>query len=85
VSWALRNGALLLGKTDTRNDTQLIVFDQMIPGSRVFAALNADHWAVAVPVKRKHPVAGATLIDQNDFPREAMLEAVLRYLEEKLD
>lgn len=84
VSWALRNGALLLGETDIRNDTQLIIFDQIIPGSEVFAFLNADHWAVAVPVERKHPVAGKTLVDQNDFPREALLEATLRYLEEEL-
>ena len=85
VSWALRNSYLLLGESDARNDTQLIIFDQIIPGSNVFAALNADHWAVAVPVKRSHPVAGATLVDQNDYPREAFLEALLRYLEEDLD
>lgn len=85
VSWALRNSYLLLGESDARNDTQLIIFDQIIPGSVVFAALNADHWAVAVPVKRSHPVAGATLVDQNDYPREAFLEATLRYLEEELE
>lgn len=84
VSWALRNGALLLAKTDSRNDTQLIVFDQMIPGSKVFAVLNADHWAVAVPIQRTHPVVGSAVLDQNDYPREAFLEAFLRYLEEQL-
>jgi hypothetical protein len=85
VSWALRNGALLLGKTDSRNDTQLILFDQIIPGSKVFAILNADHWAVAVPIQRTHPIVGSTVLDQNDYPREAFLEAMLRYLEEQLD
>lgn len=85
VSWALRKGALLLGKTDFRNDTQLIFFDQIIDGSKVFAVLNADHWAVAVPIQRTHPVVGSTLLDQNDYPREAFLEALLRYLEEQLD
>ncbi len=84
VSWALRKSYLLLGESDSRNDTQLIVFDQIIPGSKVFALLNADHWAVAVPVARNHPVAGSTVLNHNDYPREAFLEAVLRYLEEDL-
>ncbi|WP_207796503.1 hypothetical protein [Pseudohalioglobus lutimaris] len=84
VSWALQKSYLLLGQSDSRNDTQLIVFDQIIPQSTVFALLNADHWAVAVPIARNHPVAGSTILNHNDYPREAFLEAVLRYLEEAL-
>jgi len=84
VSWSLRNSYLLLGETDVRNDTQLVVFDQMIPGSKVFGLMNADHWAVAVPIRRAHPIIGSTLIDKNDYPREAFAEALLRYLEEDL-
>jgi hypothetical protein len=84
VSWALKNSWLLLGENDIRNDTQVIVFDQMIPGSKVIALANADHWAIAVPVARSHPLFGSTLIDKNDYPREAFLEAMLRYLDEDL-
>ncbi len=85
VSWALKNSYILLGqKKDIRNDTQVIIFDQMIPGSTIMAIVNADHWAIAVPVARSHPLAGGTLVDQNDYPREALLEAMLRYLEEDL-
>ena len=62
VSWALKNSYLLLGENDIRNDTQVIVFDQMIPGSSVMAVVNGDHWAIAVPVARSHPLAGGTLI-----------------------
>jgi hypothetical protein len=60
------------------------IFDQIIPGSTLVAFLNADHWAVAVPVARQHPFVGSILVDHNDYPREAFLEALLRYIEEDL-
>jgi pimeloyl-ACP methyl ester carboxylesterase len=85
VSWALRHSYLTLAEVDSRNDTQMIFFDQLIPGSTVVAVLNADHWAVAVPVERSHHLIGSTLVNRNDYPREALLEALLRYLEEDLD
>ena len=84
VSWALRNSWLLLGETDVRNDSQLVIFDQIIPGSTVMAVVNADHWAVAVPIQRSHRFVGATFVSRNDYPREAFLEAMLRFLEEDL-
>lgn len=84
VSWILRNSYVLLGETDLRNDTQLVVFDQMIPQSKVFAVVNADHWAIAVPIQRHHPILGSTLVNRNDYPREAFMEAILRYVEEDL-
>ncbi len=84
ISWALRNSYVLLGKSDPRNDTQVITLDQAIPGSTIIASVNADHWAIAVPVSRSHPLLRETLVDHNDYPREAFMEALLRYLEESL-
>jgi hypothetical protein len=84
VSRILRNPYLLLGEDDTRNDTQVIIFDQIIPGSTLTAFVNADHWAIAVPVARSHALIGGTLVDKNDYPREALLEALLRFIEEDL-
>ncbi len=84
VSWGLQKSWLLLGNVDIRNDTQVIIFDQMIPGSTVPAVVNADHWAIAVAVARTHPLIGTTVVNHNDYPREAFLEALLRYLEEDL-
>jgi hypothetical protein len=84
ISWGLKKSWLLLGDLDIRNDTQVIIFDQMIPGSTVAAVVNADHWAIAVPVERSHPIIGSTVINRNDYPREAFLEAILRYVEEDL-
>jgi hypothetical protein len=73
-----------LAKIDARNDSQVIYDDQVIPGSTLLGFLNADHWAVVVPIARAHPVIGSTLANHNDYPREALLEAVLRFVEEDL-
>lgn len=84
VSWGLEGSYRMLAKVDKRNDTQLLIYDQMIPGSTLVAYVNADHWAVAVPVARNHPFVGNAFVDQNDYPREALLEAIVRYLDESL-
>lgn len=73
-----------LGQVDMRNDGQVIFYDQLIPGSTLLGFVNADHWAVAVPIARSHRFIGATFVDQNDYPREALIEAVLRFVEEDL-
>lgn len=84
VSWVLRNSYKALSGFNPRNDTQVLIYDQLIPESTLVAFINADHWAIAVPVSRKHGFIGSTLVNHNDYPREAMLEALLRYLEEDL-
>jgi len=70
--------------SDARNDSQLVFYDQVIPGSSILAFANADHWAMAVPVARQHRFASSTFASQNDFPREVMLESLLRFIEEDL-
>lgn len=84
VSWGLQKSYRILGGFDTRNDTQVLIYDQMIPGSTLLAYANADHWAMAVPVARSHEFVGNTFVNHNDYPREAFLEAIARYLEEAL-
>ena len=74
-----------LSQIDARNDGQLLFYDQIIPGSTLLGYLNADHFAIAVPIERSHPTIGSMFVDQNRYPREALLEAVLRYIEEDLD
>lgn len=84
VSRIVRPGYRTLSKIDRRNDSQVLYADQIVPGSTLLGFLNADHWAVVVPVARAHPVIGKTLADRNDYPREALLEAVLRFVDEAL-
>lgn len=85
ISTGLKPSWRKLGEiADARNDSQLVFYDQVIPGSSVVAFVNADHWAMAVPVARQHRLASMTYASQNDLPREVMLEALLRFIEEDL-
>jgi hypothetical protein len=84
ISSALQSSYDKLALVDPRNDGQLISYDQVIPGSGLLGYINADHWAVSVPVARAHQTIGSVFVDQNNFPREALLEALLRFVEEDL-
>jgi hypothetical protein len=46
--------------------------------------LNADHWAVALPINRVHTTIAAIAVTENAYPREALLEALLRFVEEDM-
>lgn len=85
VSRLIRKSYRKLGEIDWRNDSQVIYYDQVIPGSTLLGFLNADHWAIAIPLNRSHPIISRSMVDQNDYPREALLEAVLRFIEEDLN
>jgi hypothetical protein len=85
VSAGLRHSWKKLGRLrDARNDSQLVYYDQIIPGSTVLGFVNADHWAMAVPVARHHDLPALVYATDNDFPREVMLEAILRTVEADL-
>jgi hypothetical protein len=73
-----------LARIDGRNDSQVIFYDQVVPGSILLGYLNADHWAVAVPINRTHATVATLFVTQNAYPREALLEALLRFVEEDL-
>jgi dienelactone hydrolase len=64
--------------------SSVIFYDQLIPGSTLVGYLNADHWAVVVPIARAHGTVGSLFVTQNAYPREALIEAVLRFVEEDL-
>ena len=84
VSLILRGSRNKLAQVDARNDSQMIFYDQIVPGSTLMGYLNADHWAVALPIDRTRAAAAAIAVTQNAFPREALLEALLRFVEEDL-
>jgi hypothetical protein len=84
ISSILKKSSQKLGQVDARNDSQVIFYDQLVPGSTLLAYLNADHWAAAVPIARTHTTLGALFVTQNAYPREALIEAVLRFVEEDL-
>ncbi|NNJ96759.1 MAG: hypothetical protein HKP12_06330 [Gammaproteobacteria bacterium] len=84
ISSVLSSSYNKLSRVDARNDSQVLFYDQVIPGSALIAYVNADHWALSVPIARTHSMIGSMFVDQNDYPREALLEAVLRFVEEEL-
>jgi dienelactone hydrolase len=84
ISSILKSSYDKLARVDARNDSQMIFYDQVIPGSTLVGYINADHWALAVPIARTHSTLGSILVTQNAYPREALLEALLRFVEEDL-
>jgi len=85
ISSILSSSYKKLSRVDARNDSQVVFYDQVIPRSALIAYVNADHWALAVPVARTHATIGSMFVDQNDYPREALLEAIMRFVEEELE
>lgn len=84
ISSVLKSSYRKLARIDARNDSQVIFYDQVIPGSDLMGYINADHWALAVPIARSHAMVGSLFVTENAYPREALLEALLRFVEEDL-
>lgn len=88
ISTILWPGYQHLARLDPRNDGQVIWSDAIIPGGTLLGYANADHWALALPIVRSLPPPlqglAALLLDHNAFPREVLLEAVVRHVEEDL-
>jgi hypothetical protein len=74
----------LLSRTDPVNDSMVICSDAIIPGSVLLGYPNADHFAVAMPLDRQAWPLLAAVIDKSEYPRAALLEAAVRYVEEDL-
>jgi hypothetical protein len=59
-------------------DGQMIAWEAVLPGARYLGSVRADHWAIALPFDESaRPPKG---IDRNRFPRDALLEAIVRYV-----
>lgn len=84
ISAVLRHSYRKLSQVDARNDSQLLFYDQVIPGATLVGYVNADHWALAVPLSRNHPWVTGMFATQNAYPREALVEALMRFVEDSL-
>lgn len=85
ISAILRSGYDQLSQIDPRNDSQVIYYDAVIPQSTLLGYVKADHWAIAMPFSRTMPLVASTIINRNSFPREVLLEAVIRFIEEDIE
>ncbi|MFM0214539.1 lipase family protein [Paraburkholderia caledonica] len=84
ISTILKSSYEKLSRIDARNDSQVIFYDQVVPDSVLMGYVNADHWALAVPVARTHTTIASLFVTQNAYPREALTEAILRFVEEDI-
>ncbi len=84
ISLILRPSYDQLALVDPRNDSQVVFHDALVPGGALLGYLNADHWAVAMPFNREHPTLAGAFVTRNAFPREVLLEAIARFVEEAL-
>ncbi len=75
----LRPTGLMLAAGEQRSDGLVTPVEGMLPGSTLLGYANANHWAVAVDMEEQlafmtaHP-------DKARYPRERLLEAMLRYV-----
>jgi pimeloyl-ACP methyl ester carboxylesterase len=87
VSRALAGYYRDLALVDPRNDGQVVPEDAVLPGSVLLGYARGDHWAVAEPFSRVRGPFGwlpRQLADRNAYPRELLLEAIVRAVEETL-
>lgn len=82
LSSGLRATGHLLDDIDPRNDGNLLAQDQVIPQGTLLGLVNADHWALMTNMQASPKATVRRLADRNDFPRPALVEAALRYVEE---
>lgn len=77
ISRGLATSHGLLSRIDARNDGQLLAHDQVIPGSTLLGYVNADHWAIVTEVSEALHGIPRRIANHNDFPRGALLRAIL--------
>jgi hypothetical protein len=85
VSRVLQETWRILSAFDARQDAQLLLPDQVVPGSIFLGAARADHFAVALPFDMVEDAQIRALADRNRYPRTALLEAIVRYVIQDLE
>lgn len=75
----------ILAAIDPRNDGQLVVQDQVIPKGVLLGYARADHFAVALDLLPEANWTIRLVVERNAFPRDALIEAILRFVDERLE
>lgn len=85
MHWFLRLLYAKLAEVEPRNDSHMLIHDQVLPGADLLGYIKSDHWAVALPFNRSGGSFWKWLLRNNNaFPREVLFEAILRYVEDDL-
>jgi hypothetical protein len=79
VALALRGFFDRLSAYDRRTDGQVLLPDAILPDSTLLAVAYSDHWNFVLPFARSpRRIVQAQLASGRDFPREALLRAIVR-------
>lgn len=70
----------LLSKIDPFNDGQLLMIDQLIPGSYLLGYVNADHWSVAVSMEEKYSISNSRQLERDRIFRDVLFEAMILFV-----
>jgi hypothetical protein len=62
-------------------DSQMIAEEAIIPGARFLGVAKGDHWALAIPFFEHPNPDYRKKVNWNKFPRTALLEAIVRYVD----
>lgn len=85
MHWFLRMLYAKLAEVEPRNDSHMLIHDQVLPGAALLGYVKSDHWAVSLPFNRaKNSFWNYLLRHNNAFPREVLFEAIVRYVEADL-
>ncbi len=85
MHWFLRLLYAKLAEVEPRNDSHMLIHDQVLPGADLLGYVKSDHWAVALPFNRSSGSFWQWLLrNHNAFPREVLFEAILRFVEDDL-
>ena len=82
VSRVLRGSWRTLASVDATgcgNDSQVLADDAVLPAGDLLARVDADHWALVLPITERLPPA-RPLVNRNDFPRVTLLRALLEHV-----
>ena len=78
TSTALRPTWRRLSIYTKEQDSQVVGWEGVLPGGKYLGLARADHWAIALPFEESP--SAPKVIDRNHFPRDALLEAIVRYV-----
>ena len=78
TSSALRAAWKRLSLYAKEQDGQMVAWEAVLPGAKYLGAARADHWAIALPFEESPQPPKA--VDRNHFPRDALLEAIVRFV-----
>ena len=84
TSKSLLESWILLQSFGTAEDGQLLKQDAILPDSKFLGAALADHFAIALPFETSNQKYLQAGMDKNHYPRAALLEAIVRFVQNDL-